>query len=461
MSEPLNVEVVLDNTDIVIETEITNQAAILKKVIHDNTLLGDGLEFPLGVNTDIVAIKDEIPTKNSQLENDSDFVNSEYVTQGLEGKQDKGDYATNTRVNQVAASIPEAYDDTEIRGLIDEVEETSEQAKAIAEGKATGYVFDTVDDMNTWLETNSNILKLGDNLYIRAVNVPDYWWDGETAQQLETQKVDLSSYVKKTDYATNSVGGVIKSYSQNAFSVSNGFPVCSTKTLDFYNSKTDGNMFIGRGTLENIKNDLVKRAVTENDIELTDDEKTSARTWIGAVSNTDYAGIDGSAGLIKTSSAYGTQMVTTGYIRAGVDTLESYNKRGVNFFIGKGTLENIKDDYVKRGLTENTLELTDDEKASARTWLGTVGNTDYAGNNKVGLISAQYGYGLSVTSSGHLYCNVRTLEDYNGSLLNSVFISKGTLNNVLTQYAKTVLTTEADYNALETKDSNTLYLIEE
>lgn len=375
MSEPLNVEVVLDNTDIVIETEITNQAAILKKVIHDNTLLGDGLEFPLGVNTDIVAIKDEIPTKNSQLENDSDFVNSEYVTQGLATKQAKGDYATNTRVNQVEASIPEAYDDTEIRGLIDNVEETSEQAKAIAEGKATGYVFDTVDDMNTWLETNSNILKLGDNLYIRAVDVPDYWWDGEKVQQLETQKVDLSNYVKNTDYASTDKGGVIKQSTTYGFSVNSntGVPFASTKGLAGYQN-SDGNMFIGKNTLENIKDDLVKRGLTENTIELTDDEKVSARTLIGAISNTDYANAtaSGSAGTVKCSSTFACGCVN-GYIQA---------------------------------------------------------------------------------------MNIPTLERYN-NLSQYAFIGKATLQTALTEYSKTVSITEADYNALETKDANTLYLIEE
>lgn len=90
-----------------------------------------------------------------------------------------------------------------------------------------------------------------------------------------------------------------------------------------------------------------------------------------------------------------------------------------------------------------------------------VKKTDYAGNNKVGVISAQYGYAIGVTSDGHLHGGVRTLEDYNGSLANAAFISKGTLNNVLTQYSKTVSITEVDYNALETKDANTLYLIEE
>jgi hypothetical protein len=71
----------------------------------------------------------------------------------------------------------------------------------IAKGRATGYVFDTLDDMNAWLADESNVLNLvlGDNLYIRATDVPDYWWDGNAPQQLETQKVDLSDYASKEE----------------------------------------------------------------------------------------------------------------------------------------------------------------------------------------------------------------------------------------------------------------------
>lgn len=53
--------------------------------------------------------------------------------------------------------------------------------------------------------------------------------------------------------------------------------------------------------------------------------------------------------------------------------------------------------------------------------------------------------------------------DENG-VISTETVSKGTLENVLTQYSKTVLTTEADYEALVeagTVDENTLYLIEE
>jgi hypothetical protein len=39
---------------------------------------------------------------------------------------------------------------------------------------------------------------VGQNLYIREVDVPDYWWDGTAAQELETQ-VDLSGYAKQEE----------------------------------------------------------------------------------------------------------------------------------------------------------------------------------------------------------------------------------------------------------------------
>ena len=93
---------------------------------------------------------------------------------------------------------------------------------------------------------------------------------------------------------------------------------------------------------------------------------------------------------------------------------------------------------------------------------GYVKNTDYAGiGGKAGVIKVSATYGFAVApSNGYLAGISRTLEQFEATQSNAV-ISKGTLDNVLTQYSKTVLTTEADYNALETKDSNTLYLIEE
>lgn len=80
-----------------------------------------------------------------------------------------------------------------------------EQAKAIAKGKAASLSFNTKAQLDSWLagtytrpdsKTKSD-LNVGDNLYIVDLNVPDYWWDGETIQPLGAEKPDLSDYYTK------------------------------------------------------------------------------------------------------------------------------------------------------------------------------------------------------------------------------------------------------------------------
>lgn len=73
--------------------------------------------------------------------------------------------------------------------------------EAIARGKANAKAFDTVEDMNTWLAVPENVegLNIGDNLYIRDLLVPDYWWDGTQAQVLEAESVNLSDYYTKSE----------------------------------------------------------------------------------------------------------------------------------------------------------------------------------------------------------------------------------------------------------------------
>ena len=39
-------------------------------------------------------------------------------------------------------------------------------------------------------------LKKGDVFLIKALNVPDYWWDGTSKSILETTKVPLEEYTK-------------------------------------------------------------------------------------------------------------------------------------------------------------------------------------------------------------------------------------------------------------------------
>ena len=75
----------------------------------------------------------------------------------------------------------------------------SQRALNIAMGKNQARVFATVDALDAWLAVPENVaeLKVGDNFYVAATDVPDYWWDGSAKQELEVQKVDLTAYDRK------------------------------------------------------------------------------------------------------------------------------------------------------------------------------------------------------------------------------------------------------------------------
>lgn len=90
------------------------------------------------------------------------------------------------------APIEHEHEVDDVNGLRDELDDIVE----IANGKCNSYVFDTVEELDTWLSNaeNTSKLKTGDVFYIRAVDIPDYWWDSNTnsKQILETTKLDLT-----------------------------------------------------------------------------------------------------------------------------------------------------------------------------------------------------------------------------------------------------------------------------
>lgn len=204
------------------------------------------------------------------------------------------------------------------------------------------------------------------------------WIDAtQTFELIGTTQVDLTDYVKNTDYAAESKIGVVRTMGYYGMQVaSNGTLLAARKTKAEYDSAPP-QMVVGKETLENIKDDYVKRGITTNTITLTDDEKTAARTWLGAVGNTDYAGLN-KVGIVGCSDEAATMANVYGYLQAATKYLATYKTAHNFMFIGKGTLENIKNDLVKRAVTENDITLTDEEKAAAQAWLGVEsGGGDY------------------------------------------------------------------------------------
>lgn len=78
--------------------------------------------------------------------------------------------------------------------------------------------------MTAWvaIAENKAELQTGDNLYIRATDVPDYWWDATAndgeggAYELEAEKVDTSTFVTDSElttataYATETTKGTVR-----------------------------------------------------------------------------------------------------------------------------------------------------------------------------------------------------------------------------------------------------------
>ena len=138
----------------------------------------------------------KVPTKTSDLTNDSDFVSDvDYATDKARIKNtsgtNTGDQDLSDLQTKIGATLETAS--TTIEAAINEV-------RTIALGSDIAYVFDTETDMNAWLLVPENVAKLqvGNLFLIREVVVPDYWWDGTQALELEV-KIDLTNYYTKLE----------------------------------------------------------------------------------------------------------------------------------------------------------------------------------------------------------------------------------------------------------------------
>lgn len=100
---------------------------------------------------------------------------------------------------------------------------TWDEGSIVAKGKNRARVFSTTAAMQEWLsdEANKGVCNIGDNLYIIAIDVPD-WWIAEVLDeadpdtgyfykiaQLETQKVDLTEIEAALDNLDERADGLV------------------------------------------------------------------------------------------------------------------------------------------------------------------------------------------------------------------------------------------------------------
>lgn len=306
-----------------------------------------------------LATKEEIPTKTSELTNDSNFAYesdipdvSNFITKDV----DNLTYYTPTS-NLSAVALSGAYSDlsgtpdlsvyatTEALGTETTNRENADiglqgQIDAITSSSDVVDIVGTYQDLQNYdtqhLGNNDVIKVLQDSTHNNAMTYYRWLKDTSTWQyigqegpyytksEIDTtlqgyvEDSDLTNYVQKTDYATTSKTGVIKGSTYYGFEVSNaGVPYLDAFNYTSYQSK-DNNCFIGKGTLENVI------------------------AGKGLVSNTDYAGNnDNVAGVIKAYTTYGLNMATDGSLRSGTFTYAQYQNATDYAFISVGTLKNV------------------------------------------------------------------------------------------------------------------------
>lgn len=122
-------------------------------------------------------------------------------------------------INGVSASV--ASLSTSTTASVSDLDAKINEATNIAKGRNQAHVFATTDAMKEWLKNaaNKGMAKQGDNLYIVTKDVPDYWVaevldtpndEGYyyEVEELETQKVDLTTLNAAVDQLTNDVADI-------------------------------------------------------------------------------------------------------------------------------------------------------------------------------------------------------------------------------------------------------------
>lgn len=168
-----------------------------------------------------------IPTKTSDLTNDSGFI----------------DKSVNDLTNYYKKT--ETYTKTEVDNKVSSVYKYKGSVATFGDlpstGQVVGDVYNVESDGSNYAWNGTTWDKLGGDIDLSA-----YY----TSSQVDTL---LTNKVGFTDYATNSVGGIAKtsdSYGTIVYS-SDGILRATTRTYQQYTGGSD-NTFVSKGTLENV-----------------------------------------------------------------------------------------------------------------------------------------------------------------------------------------------------------------
>lgn len=207
------------------DKDITNIDNEIEAIKEDITLMEEDMNYL----DEIKANKSEIPTKVSQLQNDSNYATkseipdvSQFITKGV-----------NDLVNYYLKS--DTYTKTEVNELVGAIKTIS--MKVVPERPQVG-------------ETNIIYLvpsakQEPENIYDEYIYVDNKW------EKIGSTEIDLSNYVKNTDFTKDGIAGLVKANWFYGLGVNSGAIYARDYDYDTY-QRADTHVFIGKQTLENV-----------------------------------------------------------------------------------------------------------------------------------------------------------------------------------------------------------------
>ena len=309
-----------------------------------------------------------IPSKLSELDNNVGYITLEEVPkvdtsnlatkQELNQKQDKGDYALKSEIPTQLSSLNNDV------GYITLADIPDVDASDFATKEELNNKQDIINDLEA-IRSNANLGATA----IQPEDIP------VTDIQVNGASV-LSGGIANIPYASTSNWGVVKTVTSYGINTNSNGQLHIINPSDAQITNKSGFIAITCSTIDK----ALKNSITTNTIELTDDEKSSACNWIGAVKDVQANGtsvlVDGvaniplatsnQAGLVRPVPANGIYVSSTGTLNLSkLSDASLPNKNS-----GYAVLVNQIDLATKVGVTTNTIELTDEEKANACNWLG-------------------------------------------------------------------------------------------
>lgn len=363
-----------------------NDTHFIDNTYHDNTKVDKEHGKGLSTNDYTTAEKNKLAGIE---ENANNYILPNDVVEDNNYVHTDNNY-TSTEKNKLASL--NNYDNTELRQLIADKQDiednnlqtqNSEIVPAINEvnslaklsNKAKGYV--DYSSLITELNSASNQEYLvGQSFLIQTLNVPDLWiisiensnipytytsdeaFITATSQtggcqvgyyklgQLETLKQDLTNYVKNTDYASISKGGVVKVGNYGGFNtLSSGQLYAVVQSYSGYKNAS-GNYVIAKNTLENVITG--KNLVSDADYVHTDNNFDD--DYMNKVDYIDDTG-DGDYFLSNDGSYY---PISSGDIRIPTITITSVTKNGSKYIrLNFGAYSKEFENYVR----ENGIQI--------------------------------------------------------------------------------------------------------